>query len=387
MRIKLKKSLVTLVVGVGLVVGAAAGAGAIVNGNESATGARPYQVSLQSGGEHYCGGTIIDATTIITAAHCVEGESASGTTIRAGVIDVTSTGEQDVVVTSITPHPSYARNELADIAVIKLAEPLRFGGNVQAIPLATAAQVDAAKTATVSGWGAVSEEGEGSRTLLEANVPLVADAACSAALGTDGATEVCAGGTGTDSCYGDSGGPLVVDGANGPVLAGVVSWGDECGGATPGVYADVAGLTTWVNENRDGAAAVPFDDTDDNQSDPDDGSDTADEDMYADDDFFDDDLWGSDTADDDFFDDDLWGSDTADDDFFDDDLWGSDTADDDFFDDDLWGGGFDEDMYADDDFFDDDGGLWFFLDGDGSLWVEDDAGDLWDANDFELDNA
>ncbi|MFT4596995.1 MAG: hypothetical protein ACI9TF_001241, partial [Paracrocinitomix sp.] len=263
-------------------------------------------------------------------------------------------------------------NELADIAVIKLAEPLRFGGNVQAIPLATAAQVDAAKTATVSGWGAVSEEGEGSRTLLEANVPLVADAACSAALGTDGATEVCAGGTGTDSCYGDSGGPLVVDGANGPVLAGVVSWGDECGGATPGVYADVAGLTTWVNENRDGAAAVPFDDTDDNQSDPDDGSDTADEDMYADDDFFDDDLWGSDTADDDFFDDDLWGS---------------DTADDDFFDDDLWGGGFDEDMYADDDFFDDDGGLWFFLDGDGSLWVEDDAGDLWDANDFELDNA
>ena len=44
-------------------------------------------------------------------------------------------------------------------------------------------------------------------------------------------------------------------------------------------------------------------------------------------------------------------------------------------------------MYADDDFFDDDGGLWFFLDGDGSLWVEDDAGDLWDANDFELDNA
>lgn len=189
MKNKLKKSLLTVVLGASLVVGAAGGAGAIVNGNESATGARPYQVSLQSGGEHYCGGSIIDATTIITAAHCVEGESASGTTIRAGVIDLTSTNGQDVAVASITSHPSYAQNELADIAVIKLAEPLQLGGNVKAIPLATAAQVDAAKTATVSGWGAVSGVGEGSSALLEAKVPLVNDSACSAALGTDGATE------------------------------------------------------------------------------------------------------------------------------------------------------------------------------------------------------
>ncbi|MEQ1874935.1 MAG: trypsin-like serine protease, partial [Ilumatobacteraceae bacterium] len=60
-------------------------------------------------------------------------------------------------------------------------------------------------------------------------------------------TETCAGGTGADSCYGDSGGPLVVMAADGTArLVGVVSWGIECGGASPGVYADVAGLNSWI---------------------------------------------------------------------------------------------------------------------------------------------
>ena len=339
MRNKLKKSLLALVVGAGLVVGAAGGANAIVNGSESATGDRPYQVSLQAGGEHYCGGSIIDATTIITAAHCVEGETASGTTIRAGVTDVTSSAGQDVAVASIIAHPSYSQNELADIAIIKLAEPLTLGGNVQAIPLATAAQVNAAVTGTVSGWGAISEEGEGSSSLLEADVPLVNDAVCSAALGSDPATEVCAGGTGTDSCYGDSGGPLVVNSADGPVLAGVVSWGEECGGAAPGVYADVPGLTDWVNENRDGKSASGVDNTSGIDNTNDDGD-------YFDDEDFD---WGFDDGD--YFDDEDfdWGFDDGD--YFDDEDfdWGFDDGD--YFDDEDFDWGFDDEDYFDDEDF------------------------------------
>ena len=282
MRSKVKKVWLSLLVAAGLVVGVSGGAEAIVNGTESAPAARPYQVSLQADGEHYCGGTIVDATTIITAAHCVEGETAAGTTIRAGVTDVTSTNGQDVGVASITSHPSYAQNELADIAVIKLTKPLTLGENVQAIPLATAGQVEAATTGIVSGWGAVSENGGDSNVLLEAAVPLVSDEACSVALGTDADTEVCAGGTGTDSCYGDSGGPLAIDTGNGLALAGVVSWGEECGGTTPGVYADVPGLTEWLDEVRGGSAA---DDADDNGSDPEQGNtDGDDEDDIADED-------------------------------------------------------------------------------------------------------
>lgn len=30
----------------------------------------PYQISLQRRGQHFCGGSIINPTTIVTAAHC-----------------------------------------------------------------------------------------------------------------------------------------------------------------------------------------------------------------------------------------------------------------------------------------------------------------------------
>ena len=361
---KFKKTAIAFVVGAGLILGAASGADAIVGGNESATGARPYQVSLQSGGEHYCGGSIIDATTIVTAAHCVQGENAAGTMIRAGVTDVTSAGGQDVQVASISSHPSYAQNELADIAVIKLAEPLKLGGNVQAIPLATAAQVNGASTGTVSGWGAVSENGADSTDLLEVNVPLVADAVCAVSLDIDAVLEVCAGGTGTDTCYGDSGGPLVIDSGNGLALAGVTSWGEECGGVTPGVYADVAGLTDWVKET----SANPFADPE-----PTDYGGFDDEDFSYD---------GEDFAE--------YGDGYDEEDFAEYDKEDFDAYHDEFADehDGVWFYLDGEDVDLDDDeFADEDGGLWLFLDDEDHMWLEDDHGDLWSADDLDYDDA
>ena len=48
---------------------------------------------------------------------------------------------------------------------------------------------------------------------------------------------------GRDSCQGDSGGPMVVNG----VLAGVVSWGNECADPDyPGVYAKVLTVKGWI---------------------------------------------------------------------------------------------------------------------------------------------
>ena len=46
-------------------------------------------------------------------------------------------------------------------------------------------------------------------------VLIVDDVTCVRQLGTDAFEELCAGGTGTDSCYGDSGGPLTIDTAEG----------------------------------------------------------------------------------------------------------------------------------------------------------------------------
>ena len=243
-------------------------AGAIVNGSTAEV--TPWQVSLQDDEGHFCGGSIVDASTIVTAAHCLEGVSASDMTIRAGVSNATDNTGQDRKVTSLDSHPQYARNEVGDIAIVKLSTPLTFNSNVQPIALATPSDVRGATTATVTGWGAVSEDGESSDVLLSADVPLVDDTTCSTQLGIDAMSELCAGGSGLDSCYGDSGGPLVIRTESGPRLAGVVSWGEECGGPTPGVYAEVPTYASFINERSESGptATVPTETTEPTETNP-----------------------------------------------------------------------------------------------------------------------
>lgn len=60
---------------------------AIVGGTAAAAGEFPYIISLQtSTGSHFCGGALLDADTVITAAHCAEGRSASSLRVRAGTL-------------------------------------------------------------------------------------------------------------------------------------------------------------------------------------------------------------------------------------------------------------------------------------------------------------
>jgi len=146
-------------------------------------------------------------------------------------------------------------------------------------------------------------------------VPLVDDATCNAQLGTDADGEVCAGGTGTDSCYGDSGGPLVVQTPDGPKLAGVVSWGDECGGATPGVYAEVPNYVDFLRTGEatptvpapDAPAENPETPGDVDGPAPTDGFDEDDlSDEYLDDEYLgDDEYFDEDDLDGEFFGDDV----------------------------------------------------------------------------------
>ncbi len=69
---------------------------------------------------------------------------------------------------------------------------------------------------------------------------------------------LCAGGatpTGkiVDACQGDSGGPLIASGSAGPMLIGIVSWGEDCASRYPGVYTRVSAEFTFLNN----AGAIP----------------------------------------------------------------------------------------------------------------------------------
>ena len=55
-------------------------------GGEEAPSPIPWQVSVRSNNHHKCGGTIIDSCTILSAAHCFDGDTPTGKTIWAGSI-------------------------------------------------------------------------------------------------------------------------------------------------------------------------------------------------------------------------------------------------------------------------------------------------------------
>jgi trypsin len=58
----------------------------IVGGTVAAAGDFPYIVSLQQSGSHFCGGVLVNANTVLTAAHCSVGMSAASVRVRAGTL-------------------------------------------------------------------------------------------------------------------------------------------------------------------------------------------------------------------------------------------------------------------------------------------------------------
>lgn len=56
----------------------------IVGGTTASTAEFPYIVSLSKSGSHFCGGVLLNAYTVVTAAHCTVGQTASAVKVRAG---------------------------------------------------------------------------------------------------------------------------------------------------------------------------------------------------------------------------------------------------------------------------------------------------------------
>jgi len=230
-------------------------------GGQAAAGPIPWQVSVrqcQSGGCHFCGGTILDETTIMSAAHCfTNGQSMSGYYITAGVVNRMGTGGQTIEIekgvwNSAMP---YSGNN-NDFIILKLKSALTFNENVgpACLPEAGYAPETSGQTCFVSGWGTLQSGAQSlPQSLQWVAVPTVTNAQCAQAYGSTITTSmICAGSPqgGIDSCQGDSGGPFVCRKDGKAVLTGVVSFGVGCGLAShPGVYARQTAVLDWVKAN------------------------------------------------------------------------------------------------------------------------------------------
>ena len=233
----------------------------IVGGQEASISQFPWQVYLEANfeenGSHVvgaCGGSILDSTHILTAAHCVDVE---GTTVQHPAGDFTvvagdsesygATPTRQVAgVEHIRTHPYYALlpETKDDVAVLTLSKALTLSGamDAEAIPLISSGATPApGTTLSVSGYGLQSgaQGSEPDGRLYSTSLTAVASDPCRAAVGVNSAVLLCAISATSATCRGDSGGALTEGSPAAQV--GIVDFGLEgCPVNRPGGFTNVA---------------------------------------------------------------------------------------------------------------------------------------------------
>ncbi|XP_034481219.1 uncharacterized protein LOC117786910 [Drosophila innubila] len=214
-----------------------------------------------------CGGTLIDAQHIISAAHCIKSQNGFDLRVRLGEWDVNHDVEffpyieRDVV--SVHIHPEYYAGTLDnDLAILKLDHPVDFTKNPHISPACLPDQYSDFTNARcwTTGWGkdAFGEHGKYQNILKEVDVPILSHHQCESQLRNTrlgysyklNPGFICAGGEeGKDACKGDGGGPLVCERNGVWNVVGVVSWGIGCGQVNvPGVYVKVSAYLPWIQQ-------------------------------------------------------------------------------------------------------------------------------------------
>lgn len=176
----------------------------IVGGQQIPLSSAPYQVSLQIGGYHQCGGAIISTTFILTAAHCTYLENVEGLSVRLATDQMNFGGEVFVVNTTYI-HPSY--NHITfdnDFSIIQLETAINLEPGVKetiALPPPNDPIVEST-AAYVSGWGDTLNVNESNTFLRAATVPIIKQKKCKRAFWNLTPDMVCAGYMegGVDAC-------------------------------------------------------------------------------------------------------------------------------------------------------------------------------------------
>jgi len=218
----------------------------------------PWQVYYISG-NFRCGGSIIGANWVVTAAHCTKNSTggailASDMFVKVGANNPSNTleGKTYAVSEAIVNEGYDSQTLLNDIALLRLSDTINFA-NAKPIKLVTtddAAQgaIDPGVMSWVTGWGYTHVNPNVLPSVLQkVQLPIVSNSQASTVWGTIPATDLMAGylNGNKDACNGDSGGPLVVPVLGEYKLAGLVSWGSSsCN--TYGAYTNVSDMESWI---------------------------------------------------------------------------------------------------------------------------------------------
>ena len=248
---------------------------AIVGGTEISIGQAPWQVAVEAlipeEGALFCGGSIIDESHILTAAHCVF-DSNTGEVIppedfivRAGVSNlalVNGIEEQERGVTDASPHPYYVyasdsgRVNPDDVAILTLERPLVFGPEVTPISVvAGGSSLPEGTVVDLAGFGQENPMEPLNGKLYSLGMTLGYARECG---GENDAVLLCASGSSGTACNGDSGSALTLGFPS--KLIGVVDdyllvGGQKCSAGAEDAFANVA--APEIQDFIDGAETPP----------------------------------------------------------------------------------------------------------------------------------
>ncbi|RKH02559.1 serine protease [Corallococcus carmarthensis] len=216
----------------------------IIGGGIAARYELPYQVRIHVSGAFTCGGTLIRAGWVVTAAHCVQGVTPASMRIYAGDLRLgaVEADEQYRAVSRKVMHPSYIAPD-HDVALLQLAQPFNLSQAVQPLTLPDApAPLGAPYIA--SGWGR-TQTGPTSDALKRVSLSITSTATCRDLVGSTyvNGTVLCTAPSATANvCTKDDGGPLAFNGTLYGIVSGFGS--NQCN--TFSMFTNVATYTPWI---------------------------------------------------------------------------------------------------------------------------------------------
>ena len=172
----------------------------IVGGEQAGTDTWGWAVSLRSGNNHICGGSLISSTLVLTAAHCVTSvRTLSSLSINVGS-KYLSIIRQQRSISKVYIHQNYDSSTfINDIAILRLSSAIDLNDRsiaVICLPPPTNIEYPPAGTTVVAiGWGVLSSDSKTPpNTLQQVTLQTMAetDVNCLKSV-NDGTIQICAG--------------------------------------------------------------------------------------------------------------------------------------------------------------------------------------------------